>query len=289
MKSPATALAIVLSGLTLSVPAHADPFTFNNGNVSTQIAVASRPGTGVFEIEAADDFILPNRTLLSGAGFVGLLPAGASITEVVVEIYRVFPKDSLNPPSGHVPTRVNSPSDVAFDSRDSADASLTFSSSTLATGFSVLNSVLPGGIHPLPGSTTGGNGPVQGNEVAFSVSFATPFDLSPDHYFFVPQVAISGADGSFLWLSSVRPIVSPGTPFTPDLQAWTRDQFLDPDWLRVGTDIVGGATPPTFNLAFSLVGETVAAVPEPETWALLALGLPALAAWRRRRVSRQAD
>jgi hypothetical protein len=289
MKSPATALAIVLSGLTLSMPAHADPFTFNNGTVNTQIAVASRPGTGTFEIEAADDFILANRTFLSGAGFVGLLPAGASITEVVVEIYRVFPKDSLNPPSGHVPTRVNSPSDVAFDSRDSADASLSFSSSTLATGFSALNSVLPGGIHPLPGSTTGGNGPVQGNEVAFSVSFATPFDLSPDHYFFVPQVAISGANGSFLWLSSVRPIVAPGTPFTPDLQAWTRDQFLDPDWLRVGTDIVGGATPPTFNLAFSLVGETVAAVPEPETWALLALGLPALAAWRRRRVSRPTD
>jgi hypothetical protein len=31
-----------------------------------------------------------------------------------------------------------------------------------------------------------------------------------------------------------------------------------PDWLRIGTDIIGGATPPTFNMAFSLTGETVA-------------------------------
>ena len=45
-----------------------------------------------------------------------------------------------------------------------------------------------------------------------------------------------------------------------DLQAWTRDAALDPDWSRVGTDIVGGTTPPTFNLAFSLDGT---ATPEP--------------------------
>jgi hypothetical protein len=29
---------------------------------------------------------------------------------VRLEIYRVFPKDSQDPPSGNVPTRVNSPS-----------------------------------------------------------------------------------------------------------------------------------------------------------------------------------
>ena len=115
------------------------------------------------------------------------------------------------------------------------------------------------------------------------MSFATPFDLPPDHYFFIPQVALGGPDGSFMWLSSVRPIVPPGTPFAPDLQAWTRDQFLDPDWLRVGTDIVGGAPAPTFNLAFTLSGETVAAVPEPESWALMLAGMAALGALRRAR------
>ena len=118
------------------------------------------------------------------------------------------------------------------------------------------------------------------------MTFATPFDLPPDHYFFVPQVDLT-TRGTFLWLSSVRPIVAPGTPFAPDLQAWTRDANLDPDWVRIGTDIVGpgafGAPAPTFNLAFSLEGETVAAVPEPETWALMVGGLAVLGMRRRRR------
>ena len=46
--------------------------------------------------------------------------------------------------------------------------------------------------------------------------------------------------------------------------------MLDPDWLRVGTDIVGGATPPTFNTAFSLEGTVI---PEPGTITLMVLGL----------------
>jgi hypothetical protein len=116
-------------------------------------------------------------------------------------------------------------------------------------------------------------------------NFTTPFDLAAGHYFFVPQVQLAGTD-DFFWLSAPRPIVPPGTPFPPgftDLQAWTRDQFLDPDWLRVGTDIVGGATPPTFNAAFDLNG---VGVPGP----IAGAGLPGLIAaasglmvWRRRR------
>ena len=106
--------------------------------------------------------------------------------------------------------------------------------------FTANNSVQPGGIHPVPGQTTGGNGPVTGLEVQISVNFTTPFDLPADHYFFVPQVEVTVGD--FLWLSAPRPITPPGTPFPmgfTDLQSWTRDQMLDPDWLRVGTDIVG--------------------------------------------------
>jgi prepilin-type N-terminal cleavage/methylation domain-containing protein len=37
---------------------------------------------------------------------------------------------------------------------------------------------------------------------------------------------------------------------------------LDPDWLRVGADIVGGPPAPTFNTAFSLSGQSV---PEPSS------------------------
>ena len=44
------------------------------------------------------------------------------------------------------------------------------------------------------------------------------------------------------------------TPFTGDLQEWIRNADLDPDWLRVATDIVGA--PPAFNATFSLAGET---------------------------------
>jgi putative Ig domain-containing protein len=75
-------------------------------------------------------------------------------------------------------------------------------------------------------------------------------DLPAGHYFFVPQVQLSSGD--FYWLSGPRPATP---PFTGDLQAWIRNSALQPDWLRVGTDIVGGVTPPQFNGSFSLHGQ----------------------------------
>ena len=262
-----------------------DPFSFSNGNANNLMAVASRPGsTSVSEIEAADDFLTTGLTTITGASFTGLLTAGAvlpTVAEIVVEIYRVFPNDSDMVRTPNVPTRVNSPSDVAFSSRDSAVAGdLTFSTSTVAASFTANNSVQAGGIHPRPSQTTGGNGPVTGQEVVFNLSFSKALVLPTDHYFFIPQVKLTNG-GQFYWLSSTRPIVAPGTPFSPDLQSWIRDDQLDPDWLRVGTDIVGGQTPPTFNQAFALTG-TVAVVPEPETWTLMLAGLACLSAIARR-------
>ena len=82
---------------------------------------------------------------------------------------------------------------------------------------------------------------------------------------------------NFLWLSAPKPIVDPEAPFPAgftDLQSWTRDDHGDdlglaPDWLRVGTDIVGGTPAPTFNETFSLTG----IVPEPGMLAMFGTGL----------------
>jgi hypothetical protein len=63
--------------------------------------------------------------------------------------------------------------------------------------------------------------------------------------------------GNFLFLSAPKPIVPPGTTFTGDLQAWIRNSDLRPDWLRIGTDIVGGAPVHPFNMTVSLAGQTV--------------------------------
>ncbi len=276
--------AMAATSMLIAGACYADPFFFSTGTVTNAIAIASRPDTsGKFEIEAADDFVTTgSQTSLTSATFTGLLTGGTpTIGEVRVEIYRVFPKDSnVGRTSGaptfstpEVPTRVNSPSDVAFDERDSSIAGeLTFTTTVLSATFTALNSVQPGGIHPVPNQTTLGNGPITGEEVQFNIIFTDPLDLPADHYFFVPQVQVAG--GEFLWLSGSRPIVSPGTPFAPDLQSWTRDEFLDPDWLRVGTDIVGTGT---FNAAFTLTG----AVPEPGTLLLMGIGIMAL--WTRRR------
>jgi len=270
-------LGAVLAALAAALPASAAPFIFSTGGPDGLIGTATRPGTaGKVEIETADDFILGSHTSITSASFTGLLTGGAtaaSIGQVVAEIYRVFPKDSSNPPSGRVPTRTNSPSDVAFDSRDSGGG-LTFSVATLGA-FTAANSVL-NGINPLPGQTTGGEGPISGTEVTITVNFGTPFDLPADHYFFVPQVEVTG--GEFFWLSAAKPIVGGTGPFVPDLQSWIRNEPLAPDWLRIGTDIVGAGA---FNASFSLVGAT--AVPEPGGIALLLAGALPLVLGRRRR------
>lgn len=256
---------------------------FSTNAPDGRVGMASRPaGASISAREAADDFLLQQATSITGATFYGLLPTGASaldITQVNVGIYRIFPLDSSDPPSGHVPTRTNSPSDVAFDSRTSGSG-LTWSATSLGQ-FSVANSVVDG-IHPSPNNLTGGDGFATGNEFLVSVDFLTPFVLPADHYFFVPQVALS--NGTFLWLSAQRPVASPGTPFPPmttDLQAWIRSSELEPDWLRVGTDIIGGGQ--TFNGAFSL-STTAIVTPEPTTIALVASGLLLIGLSRRRTV-----
>src|SRR5262249_4164142 len=160
----------------------------------------------------------------------GLIPAGmplASIGNVEVEIYHVFPKDSVEPPSGNVPARNNSPGDVEIGdaTRDARLGSLVFVTNRVNESFSVANSVVDG-IHGMPGNRTNGEGPASGDVVQISITFMPPIVLPADHYFFRPEVEVDGGD--FLYLSAPRPIVAPGMPFMGDLQAWIRNGALKP-------------------------------------------------------------
>jgi len=253
---------------------------FNTGSPDGKIATLSRPaGAGGLETETADDFILGQPAMVTNATFFGLLPTGAllsSITGVEIELYHVFPVDSVNPPDMRVLTRVNSPSDNQFAAFDSALGQLSFSPSIVSQTFTAANSVASK-INAAPNQFTGGEGPVTGEEVQITVTFLTPFFVGAgDHDFFRPEVALSS--GNFLWLSP-KPITSPGTPFqfpggpATDLQTWIRNDgpgALAPDWSRIGTDITAQGP---FNAAFSLSGTVV---PEPSGMVLVGAGLCAL-------------
>src|SRR5206468_6842273 len=175
----------------------------------------------------------------------------ANITNVEVELYNKFPLDSVDPPSGRVLSRVNSPADVEIDAatRDGSVGTLSFSAASLNASFFVSNTVV-NGINPTP-SRTGGEGSASGEEVQITITFTNPIVLPAGQYFFRPEVLLTGGD--FLYLSV------PGTPVAPDLQAWIRNSRLAPDWLRIGTDIICATppdTPPKFNMAFSLTSNT---------------------------------
>jgi hypothetical protein len=272
---------LLLSFATAVLPsfaATAATFNFSTGGPDGRIATAAgkAPGDGT-ETETADDFVVGQRTRLTGGSFTGLLPTDATfagISSVKIELYRVFPGDSANPSSGRVPTRVNSPADVDFADRDSAAGELSYAPTLLNAAFTAANSVIDG-IFTLPNQFTGGEGAVTGQAVRFDFSFATALTVDAGQYFFVPQVQLS--NGSFLWLSAPKPIVAPGTPFTPDLQSWIRNEALQPDWLRIGTDITGQGP---FNASFALTGSTV---PEPASWALLMIGFGLVGAVMRRK------
>jgi hypothetical protein len=226
-------------------PALAGDFSFSTGNTDGLLAAASRPAAGAaVEVETADDFVLTKTTVITSATFTGLVLPGTVVNEVAVELYRVFPGDS-RPPSGHVPTRVNSPADVAFESRESGAGELKFTMDALSGSFTAQNSVL-NGIHASPAQTTRGDGPVTGVEVRINVEFTTPIVLAPGRYFFKPSAT------GFFWLSAPKPIPAPA-----DLQAWIRNEPLAPDWLRIGGDIVGGNPAPAFNMTFSLAGQDI--------------------------------
>ena len=93
------ASSVAVIGLLSAVPAAAaTPFFFSTGDPDGRMATATRPDTDApFEIESADDFVLTHSTSITSATFTGLLSGDATVGDigkVVVEVYRVFPKDS---------------------------------------------------------------------------------------------------------------------------------------------------------------------------------------------------
>ena len=281
MTRPIVVLGIAVVLCVCALSANADTVVVNTGNPDGKIATASRPSSpGHMEIETADDFLLTQATVINGGTFTGLIPTGSTVESVTIEFYHVFPVDSTNPPDNKVPTRMNSPSDVEFADRSTISSNLSFTTTVVNPMFTAANSVVNGiscGNVPSPTPAncfTGGEGAVTGQEVEFHFSIA-PESLPADHYFFVPQVELS--DGTFLWLSAPKPIVAPGTPFVGDLQTWIRNSALDPDWLRVGTDITAQGP---FNASFTLT-----TAPEPCTLLLTGAGLLGLMLKRRVRPS----
>jgi len=249
--------AMIATGIGLATSVSAAPFFFTSGNPDGRLGALARSASpGKVETETADDFILAGTTVISGATITGLVVNApvANITNVEVEVYHVFSLDSIDPPSGRVLSRVNSPSDVEINTatRDGGDGTLGFVANHLATGVSVANTVV-NGINPNP-SRTKGEGPAIGDQAQVAIMFNRPILLPAGHYFFRPDVLVNGGD--FLYMSAPR---SPGVPFTGDLQAWIRNSSLAPDWVRIGTDVIGSDTPPapTFNMTFSLSGNTV--------------------------------
>lgn len=259
-------LLVALTAISFSGIASAQDikFTVSTGNTDFKLgALSRRPSAGKVETETADDFLLNQTTVISGATITGLIsPATplANIANVEVEMYHVFPLDSANPNplAGNVPSRANSPSDVEIDSatRDSGKGTLRFAVRLLNANSSVAKSVL-NGINKKPNNTTHGEGPATGEEVEISITFTHPIVLPAGRYFFRPEVLVTGG-GDFLFLSAPKPIVAPGTAIAGDLQAWIRNSNLSPDWLRIGTDIINDTVPPpTFNMTFSLTGNTL--------------------------------
>jgi hypothetical protein len=250
--------AVLTLGATLAMPSWADSFFFSAGAPDGQAGAVSRPASpGKIETETADDFTLPQTTVIKSAiirGFLAGRTPLANVTNVEVEFYNEFPLNSA-PFDGRVPTRNNSPADVEIGSatRDSSTGGLSFIASQASASFTIINSVVTD--ISLPNFNTGGDHAMGGQLVEIAITFTNPVILPAGHYFFRPEVDVNG--DNFLFVSAPRPIVAPGTPVAIDRQAWIRNTNTKPDWLRVGTDIIGGAVPPTYNMSFSITGESL--------------------------------
>src|SRR5215510_619591 len=92
----ATILTLAFAAL-FATAARADRFSFSTGSPDGKLGALSRPaGSHGPETETADDFVLTQPTVVSGATIHGLVTGtgASSLARVEVEIYHVFSLDS---------------------------------------------------------------------------------------------------------------------------------------------------------------------------------------------------
>ena len=203
------------------------------------MATATRPDDGgAFEIELADDFVLTNTTPITSATFTGLLPAGATAVRRssskstgcfrrISDVGRTSGPPTFSTPQ--VPTRVNSPSDVAFDSRDFEASGLTFSTTVVDHQFHRSSTrCSPAASIPYRAISTGGNGAGhgRGGPVRRDLHHALP---PPRRPLFLRAPGPAGQTAISFGCRRRNRSCPPGTPFPPgftDLQSWTRDAAI---------------------------------------------------------------
>ena len=215
--------AAIFGACAAAGPARAgSTFFFSTGDPDGKMAMASRPSSaGKIEIESADDFVLtaPRASPARPSPVSCRRTASLSdMTNVRVEIYRVFPLDSTIPRQWQCAHADQFSLGRGVRRTDAAAHNLTFTPGIINSSFTAQIPSSTGSIRnptsiPRRGTGHGPRGSVQRD-------FESAFTLPADHYFFVPQVQLS--NGDFFWLSAPKPIVAPGTPFRhrpPDLDS----------------------------------------------------------------------
>src|SRR5262249_48143066 len=205
MRPKGTGLAL---GFLIATSLWSADFSFTTGTPDGLMGAASRRASpGKLETETADDFTLDQTTVIRRATIVGLVPSGTQaqdIKEVEVEVYHIFPLDSAIPPSGKVPSRANSPSDVEIGTATRAGNSgtLTFSTNVLNSNFTVGNTV----VNNLKVATAppGGEGSTAGAKTGATQTFTPPPPLSAAPTLFPRAVPLSSAGVPF--------------PFSPEIE-----------------------------------------------------------------------